>query len=166
MAGASLDCSNVSGYKYDKEIELDSVQSELLTVANKLAMTDGTLPSSPPPQQKYDIAKELKSNLVADLACGTYTKNAKIINKINDNAMSKKISSYYMLTKDLPPVIMFTCSYRGGDPDSIELDSDGEEIVSEEAIGNNDVIVTCDRAYVTITNCVELMLNKMREVVK
>ena len=62
----------------------------------------------------------------------------------------------------------FFADTEKGDPETLELDSDGEEIIppTEEEGGETrdsvEKIITCDRAYVDLKDCVDMMLKKLK----
>ena len=118
-------------------------------------------------QEPASIAKKLQSSLIADLSRTKYNKNIIMINQLNNDVRNKQLSSHYKLAKDLPVVNDFFCRYREGDPETLELDSDGEEIIppTEEEGGetgdNVEKIITCDGEYVDLKDCVDMMLKKL-----
>ena len=93
-----------------------------------------------------------------------------MINKLNKNVHNKQLSLYYKLAKDLPVVTAFECSYKEGDPETIELDNYGEEVMQPRYKGrtndNMETIVKCDGASVDLKDCVDMMLKKIEVVVR
>ena len=105
--------------------------------------------------------KELEASLIADLSRDSFNRNAKLVNKLTDNTRNKKIRSYHKLTKDLPKVNTFTCTYNPDAPEEEELDSDGEDT----RCATDAETVTCNGAYVSMRDCIDLIINKIKSVV-
>ena len=60
----------------------------------------------------------------------------------------------------------FECSYKEGDPETLELDNYGEEVMQPTDKGrtnvNMETIVKCDGASVDLKDCVDMMLKKLK----
>lgn len=140
-------------------------------------LVDELEPPPPPPStinERSEAKKEMQSLLIAKLPKHEYTK----ANYLHVKSGGKKFESYYTITKDLPKVQEFKCEYWTKGPDdlpAIELeDNDGtmlpsahvdETMVTSTDSDDMNKKVTVLGAYVTLEDCVNLLLKKIQGVV-
>ena len=89
------------------------------------------MPSNP--QSTCDTAREHESLLARDLGRDKFNKNAKLVNVLTESNKEKRLSSYYTLYKDLPPISPFSISYHTNLPEAQELGEFGSS--DDEAEG-------------------------------
>ena len=167
----------------------DLGEDEELSALGNLVALDTVVEENNDEEEKENL-EEARATceciLAQKMARDNYNKVVKTI-----NAASKLgLKSYHLLSKDLPPVTEFECSYVSNadqltisqdltqalnDDDMVTNvhmpDSDANNTADDEALSStppaaDDTTTKCDGAYVSIDDCIRIILNRVHGVVE
>ena len=135
------------------------------------AQAVGQLIASEDDPTKDKNRRVCESILVSKIARDSYNEVVKTINKASDMGLK----TYHQLRKNLPVVKCFKCTYDENNPqflsgyDEVEDDMATNNLLEEENQRDNGIDsvqeVVCDGAIVPIQDCVDLILNRIKQIV-